>query len=159
MKKIFYILILGLLTSACSEIEPEEIVVDNFIDDELSQYFESFKEEAAMFDIDVNYADLRIDGYLQNIPERGVAGQCQRFEGGLSAVIVEPAFWNSIDGLEREFLVYHELGHCVLGREHTNEAAPNGVCRSIMTSGSPDCRINYISTTRADYLTELFTNL
>lgn len=159
MKKIFYILFIGIMMTACSTSEPEEIVVENFIDDELSQYFESFREEAAKYDIDVDYTELRIDGYLQNITERGVAGQCQRFEGGLSAVIVEPSYWNTIDGLEREFLVYHELGHCVLGREHTDEAAPNGVCTSIMTSGSQDCRINYISRTRAEYLTELFTNL
>lgn len=67
---------------------------------------------------------------------------------------------------QREALIFHELGHCVLGREHNSQTLPNGDPKSIMAAGnismySPciyvigeeDC--NYIYK-RAYYLDELF---
>jgi hypothetical protein len=33
---------------------------------------------------------------------------------------------------EREALIFHELGHCVLGRLHDNELLPNGDLKSVM---------------------------
>ncbi len=56
----------------------------------------------------------------------------------------------------REFVVFHELGHCDLGRDHRDEAFDNGVCVSIMRSGLGDCRDYYHPRTREGYLDELF---
>lgn len=159
MKKIFHILLIVLFFSACEEGQENFTVVENFIDDDLQQYFDSFKEEAAKFDIAIDYEEMRIDGYLREIRERGVAGQCQTFEGGLNAVIISPSYWETINSTQREFLIYHELGHCALDREHLDESSSNGACKSIMTSGSNVCRLNYNSRTKEDYLEELFTNL
>lgn len=38
--------------------------------------------------------------------------------------------WNN--DLELETLIFHELGHCFLGRNHLNERLPNGDPKSIM---------------------------
>jgi hypothetical protein len=54
-------------------------------------------------------------------------------------------------------VVFHELGHCYLGRGHSEETHPNGVCKSIMRSGNGGCFDNYNSTTREAYLDELFS--
>lgn len=37
-----------------------------------------------------------------------------------------------------EALVFHEMGHCVLGREHLADLLPNGDPKSIMTPGNYD---------------------
>jgi len=34
-------------------------------------------------------------------------------------VLINEDFWNKADPAERDFLVWHELGHCVLGRNHS----------------------------------------
>ena len=39
---------------------------------------------------------------------------------------------------QMEALVFHEMGHCVLGREHNADLLPNGDPKSIMTPGNYD---------------------
>lgn len=34
-------------------------------------------------------------------------------------IIINESFWMTADNAEKEFLVFHEMGHCVLGREHS----------------------------------------
>jgi len=48
------------------------------------------------------------------------------------------------------------LGHCVLNREHLDDADNQGNCVSIMTSGTGSCHINYTIATRKNLLDELF---
>jgi hypothetical protein len=70
------------------------------------------------------------------------------------------------NGQEMEALLFHELGHCFLGRQHTNETLPNGDPKSIMTPanislyspcdfsvGGEDCNYTF---KRPYYLDELF---
>jgi hypothetical protein len=70
------------------------------------------------------------------------------------------------DWAEREALIFHELGHCLLGRGHTTDTLPNGDPKSIMIPnnirlygpcvyqiGDPDCNKTY---RRQYYLDELF---
>lgn len=159
MKRIFHIFLLVSLTTACDSGKENFTVVENYIDPELQEYFDSFKAEAAKYDIKVDYEALRVDGYIRNINERGVAGQCQTFEDGLNAVIISPNYWNRIEGLQREFLVYHELGHCILDRVHIDDANPDGTCKSMMHSGNDQCVLNYSRRTKDEFLKELFTNL
>ena len=37
---------------------------------------------------------------------------------------------------ELEALIFHELGHCYLGREHTTDTLPNGDPKSLMVAGN-----------------------
>lgn len=43
------------------------------------------------------------------------AGVCYPYEG---IVEINPAYWNEAHSCEREALIFHELGHCILGRMH-----------------------------------------
>lgn len=65
-----------------------------------------------------------------------------------------------------EALVFHELGHCILGREHDNSTLPNGELKSLMNQhdlgvysscvyavGSDPCDLRF---KRTYYLDELF---
>jgi len=141
---------------ACLDDEPEPIFLDHFIDERLVPYFDAFQEEAKTRGFDYDFKALRVDGYIQRIRENGVAGQCQAYESGQLAVVVQPIYWDNISEQDKEFLIFHELGHCILDREHFDDSNADGTCKSIMNSGGLFCDINYNDRTREEYLDELF---
>lgn len=65
--------------------------------------------------------------------------------------------WKGRSDLEKENLVFHEIGHAVLGRFHTEEFLPNGAHKSIMCGGCNNFSVYEESTLfkRAYYLDEL----
>jgi len=79
--------------------------------------------------------------YGQKIPDHITIRFVDHFPGtatakcypGLGKVLVSLEQWNMMTELEREWVLFHELGHCVLFREHDNERILGGLCpRSIM---------------------------
>lgn len=38
----------------------------------------------------------------------------------LRHILLDIEYWNESDDLDRESLIYHELGHCILNREHND---------------------------------------
>jgi hypothetical protein len=146
-----YILGLALiLVFYCTE--REEI----FVSPQLQSYFERFAIEAAARGVDFDYERDRIEGYLVPITELGVEGKCTFNSVDPDRITVDLDFWNRASDLEREFIVFHELGHCFLDRSHLDDALLNGNCVSIMHSGLGTCRNAYSQATRSDYLDELF---
>ena len=155
-----FIIILSVLSFcfACSKGKgPEVVVIEHFIDSRLDVYFDSFRAEAAKRGIDIDFEEMEIDGYIQFIRERGVAGQCQTYVDGATRVQISPSYWNTATDLEKEFLIFHELGHCALKREHLDEANEDGTCKSMMNSGGQFCDVNYSESTRESYIEELFS--
>ena len=71
---------------------------------------------------------------------------------------IDKTFWNRSSELYKEFVVFHELGHCVLDRNHKEDKDSRGRCLSIMRSGLGDCLDAYSSANRTYYLNELFGN-
>jgi hypothetical protein len=144
---------------------------DNFIEDEqlvfgqksyagvpslMWEYFQRFEEEALErgYQIDLNAQDISAE--ISEISEDGVAGSCTYGSHHPGHIIIDQTFWNQVNDLTKEMVIFHELGHCSLFRGHTEGAHSNGTCLSIMRSGLEDCRDNYRLTTRASYLDELF---
>ncbi len=125
------------------------------IDARLQVYFDSFQEEAAARGVVIDYNVLRINGQISDL-EGNISGQCQSNSIEPNLVIVDPAFWARSNELEREFLIFHELGHCGLDRNHLDATLPDGTCSSMMHSGTSGCRNNYNQATRTYYLDELF---
>lgn len=152
MKNRFYCLLL-LFSMVSAGCEKEEEI---FVDTDLLPYFERFELEAAARGITFNFENDRIEGYLENIEETDVSGKCQFNSVYPDKVSIDANFWRLASDLEKEFVVFHELGHCFLEREHTEEATNGNVCKSIMHSGTGTCRNAYSNITRANYLDELF---
>lgn len=69
---------------------------------------------------------------------------------------MDETFWNTTSDRGKEFVVFHELGHCFLLRNHLEDTFLGGTCTSIMRSGTGSCRDNYGRLTRETYLDELF---
>ena len=138
------------------EVVPEAPVGYPGVDESLWPYFDRFEEEGQRRGVAVDLRSARISGQLQEIAKERVLGQCNYQRNNHNRVTVDESFWESGTDRGREFVVFHELGHCFLLRDHLETAAADGACASIMRSGTGRCRDNYNRFTRETYLAELF---
>lgn len=140
-----------------SVIEQERVREFPLVDQALWPHFEAFEEAARErgFNVDLTLTD--ITGAIEEIHDDGVAGTCT-FGGrtNLRDITIDESFWNQAPHLIREYIIFHELGHCFLGRGHTEACLPNRTYASMMRSGNGTCRDNYHTATRSYYIDELF---
>lgn len=152
MRNWIFLVLALLVFPAC---EQEDIVRASEVDTELQPYLDRFMAEGKLRQftpvLDVELLDLRF-GSL----EEAVRGQCQLFSDGRRAIVIQPSYWQNATEWQREFLIFHELGHCLLDRRHLETADDDGNCISVMHSGEGGCRNLYGPTTRTTYLDELF---
>lgn len=126
------------------------------VDRDLWLYFQRFEEEGNKRGMDIDLIASKITGIISDIEQEHVAGLCNYSSNAPEHVTIDTDFWASASDLYKEFVVYHELGHCYLVRGHREAAHADGTCKSLMRSGLEDCKDNYNSVSRADYLDELF---
>jgi len=125
-------------------------------DTELIPYFDIFSKEASKRGVSVDYEAARIEGLLQDIPNASVQGQCFRNEEKPRKVIIDINYWSNANELEKQFIIFHELGHCFLDRDHLDTSEPDGLCTSIMHSSPNACPFELTTLNREEYLDELF---
>ncbi len=125
----------------------------------LDQYVSNFEQEARNRGLHIDVSALGITIELADIPEQNVAGVCYTHSHAPGRIEIDAPYYHSMPDLRREYVVFHELGHCVLGRAHAEAQYPNGTCRSIMASGTGQCIERYTLSNRSRYLDELFRNL
>ncbi len=175
-KSLWTPLLLGglflLVLSACQKdfIDPmniEESIIETGpksypgVDEALWPYFERFEIEAAAQNIEVDLIQTETTGVIEDLEEENVAGLCSYSTDRQNHIIenhitIDLAFWNRFNDNIKEMIVFHELGHCVLRRGHTEGQLENGRCISIMRSGSEPCRDAYNAATKSYYIGELF---
>ncbi len=163
MKKNVFVIptaCLMLIFSSCQkdniEVEPEVEVQFSNVDPELWSYYASFENEAAKRGFDYDLDAMQIVGIIQEIPEENVAGSCKYGSHINNEVTIDQTFWNRSSSLYKEFVVFHELGHCVLLRDHDESVDGQGRCLSIMRSGTMNCRDSYSLQNRDGFIDELF---
>jgi len=150
-----------ILFSACQKDEPTaELLPEEktypWVDERLWDYFERFENEAAERGITIDLNREGITGEIMEIEQDRVAGSCSFGSHITNHVTIDLEFWNRSNDLDKEFVIFHELGHCSLLRGHREDSNVNGTCSSIMRSGLEDCRDNYRFLTRSEYVDELF---
>ena len=128
----------------------------NAVDKALWIHFQSFENEGAKRGLNIDLASAEISGVIEKINEDQVVGQCNYYSHRPNHVTIDQTFWNQASAIYREYVVFHELGHCYLGRPHNETALSNGVCTSIMNSGTGNCVSRYSVSSRSNYLDELF---
>lgn len=127
------------------------------VDQRLWPYFAEFEQEASSRGFKVSLSNSGIRGLIQEIAEQGIAGQCSYGNRQSSReIIIDTEFWNKSSRLYKEYIVFHELGHCYLNRDHKDACFSNRTVVSIMRSGHGTCRDNYTNLTRNYYVDELF---
>ncbi|MBI1224526.1 MAG: hypothetical protein GC192_04765 [Bacteroidetes bacterium] len=129
-------------------------------DKALWTYLQNFEVEAANRSITINLNSTDLTAKIAEITEENVAGSCTYGGHAGHDIIIDKGFWNSTNSVYyKEMVVFHELGHCILGRGHLETAFQNNTCKSIMRSGIEGCLDNYNATTREYYLDELFSTV
>lgn len=142
-----------ILNSSCSKESESKI-----IETELQSYFDTFVLEASLYNLEIDLSSIDIGAYVKNIETNGTVGQCITYSDGSKDIVIDVNNWDKINDEEKEYIVFHELGHCILERSHINEEDENGFCTSIMQSGEGICLNRYDSANRDQLLEELFTH-
>lgn len=154
------LLVVLISVSACKSGDegPEEPEVREFpgVDERLWPFFIRFEEQAAQRGVNIDLVQEGITGVIQPIDEENVAGTCNFNRRVPNHVMIDEDFFNRVSDLFREFIIFHELGHCSLFRDHLETEDQFGRCTSIMRSGVESCRDNYGFNTRTTYLDELY---
>ena len=137
------------------------------VPEEAQVYVNLFIEEGKKrgVDLDITNLIIKYDGEIEEI----LCGSCNSISPNpLNQKIIninkELGCWNDLNELEALF--FHELGHCVLHRDHDEEKLTNNDPKSMMAStsisfytgciyqiGSENCNFTY---KREYYLDELF---
>ncbi len=154
MKKVFaFLLILFLI--GCRPDANEDTLIHSDVA-VLHDFLSTFELEAASRGFRINLDELDIDVVIEEIDDDNVAGTCQYSPNRPNLVTIDRSFWDSASDIWREMVVFHELGHCVLGRGHREDMDENGSCLSIIQSGLGTCILRYNQVNRDYYIDELF---
>ncbi len=154
--RFLIVLVFALVLGACQK--NDEDIGEPTIDPMLDFYFELFAGEGFQRGIEVDFKQTEVSGYFADLSEANVTAQCQHDPNYPDRVVIDQAYWEQASDIEREFVVFHELGHCYLKRSHLDQKNPDGTCLSIMHSSGSVCNNTYRETTRIKYLDELFSN-
>jgi len=150
MKNCIILLLVGLMYISCNrepmqniEITFESLVLE-FFEEGQTRGFNTLLSD---LDITVEFGEVQDDA----------GGEC---EYRSNTVTINASNWDGLDEYQKRWLIFHELGHCLLDRRgHLNERIGNGECQSIM-KGIEDgflCTNNLYSKLWWDYyLDELF---
>src|SRR5574343_538100 len=85
-----------------------------FIDPQFKPHVERFKVLSKSYDIELNTSLIVVKfGFLKD----GVAGNCAFGK----IITVNTSYWDYMSDDEREILLFHELGHCLLQKRHVEE--------------------------------------
>jgi hypothetical protein len=116
--------------------------------DGVDQYLQSFKEDAVHYGFNFNPDDFtfNLNSNLGIVDGITVNGKCTH----PNHIEISTAFWERHDRVLQEMVIYHELGHCFLNREHTSNF------RSLMVKDIELVESLY-KVNRAAYIEELFT--
>lgn len=132
------------------------------VNDEFAPYVQKFIDEAALRGKTYDFEKTGLIIEFANL-DNDVAGLCH-YEDPIR-IQIDKDYWNALQGTEgeelmKEDLIFHEMGHGILGRKHINDILENGDWKSIMCGGDKvDDRpwnINYRGFRRTYYLDELF---
>ncbi|HEV7347861.1 hypothetical protein [Telluribacter sp.] len=134
MKK--HILWCLLLLMACSGDDPLEPTVYD-VPKAVEKYVQSFVEEGQKRGINIELENLIVEIRTTGTTSGDECGSCTRAgtNGQRKITLVESGLcWKSTIEQNREALVFHELGHCLLQRNHRDDLLTGGAPASLMNS-------------------------
>lgn len=142
--------ILFCLASACSSNK-------NNIDPVLIPYYNKFISDSISVGIPIPYDEgisMKFGNLGQEDDDGIVVGECSKMGYGGGVITIDRVYWITKDYAYRITVVYHELGHCVLDRDHTS----NPMSFMYPTVDEPANFYEY-SENRLAMIKELFENM
>lgn len=127
---LFFISIVSIITATCSE--DDDIIPVYDVPEEYQSIVEKFVEEAALRGFDLTIDNLII--YDDPDMKVNLCGSCNSNElnTNIQKIVKINQRYCWINQEQKEGLIFHEFGHCILGRLHTSELLPNGDFKSLM---------------------------
>lgn len=83
-------------------------------DPAFAPYIEQWKIDAAANGLTGMRPEILSINFEPNLIQNGIEGTC---EG--SFIVIDNKIWNSFNETQRKLLIYHELGHCMLNKDHS----------------------------------------
>lgn len=148
---------LGIMFMCILWISCEESPMTAF-EKEIETFYKVFEEEAYNRGVDLSIDEFDLHTELTFIDDSNTIGFCRIYADGDQEIVLDQVYWDNASDNEKEYLLFHELGHCVLGRDHNNSENEMGTCTSIMQSGTGACNLRYNEFNRSSLLDELFLN-
>lgn len=99
------------------------------VDPDFEEYVQRFIAEGAARGVDINFEDT---GLLIEYSDRIVAGASGYCYLGEHHIVIDKADWSDLTDTQKEYLLFHELGHCELDRRHKNDQFNNFLWKSLM---------------------------
>lgn len=126
-----------------------------YVDPEFQSYLNNFHKDSKKFKVDINY--YRLITVFSNSTTPGQLGYCMPH---LNVVVISRRSWEAMNTNTRKLLLYHEWAHCLLRREHSEEAFgfPTYCPVTIMHPFIEPSQRCYNKNTKEFYDRELFTN-
>ena len=168
--KVFKIIIIGILMQSLCSCGALSIFQDWVHDNYSQRQFETtnpiFNPYIAVFeeygrkyrdndffsvgDIPINFGEIESDKF---------EGICTTYGNGKKEIIIRESWWNSNSEASRRSLIFHELGHCRLGRAHHDEKidGADGIEHKISLMNSRIVPGVVFKSYEQAYLKELFT--
>lgn len=141
---IIYLLFLSACGKGITSKDPRTI---SGINPAIIPYVEKYisqKGSSLYYDIPIQFTKLSEE----------IVGTCTVWSNGYRQIVISEEFWfdKATTEKERIALLFHELGHCDLNRDHVESRFPNGWPKSLMFPYV----INYPDSMEKYYFDELF---
>lgn len=121
--------------------------------------FSAFEAAGASVGKPISTDDLIITLDPSLASSYGATGMCYTRPDTTPNIHIDQGYWQHSTDTQKQILLFHEMGHCLLGRVHNNSLS-NGMAVSIMyfasdmwTSGTAQ---QYYLDNRQSYVYELF---
>ena len=117
-----------------------KLVFAGIISNHFYPYVKRFADEAYRRNVYPNQSKLAALSirFAFNLGDYNHLAEC---EVNTTQISVSESYWMTASEPEREVLIFHELGHCLLGRGHDDNVMPisgGTIYKSIMNSGAGD---------------------
>jgi hypothetical protein len=95
-----------------------------YVAPEIVPYVDSFIYNAKTYNVTIVIDNILID--FTNKLEPDEMGECLSAIGLNPIIRINRSAWLKMSDSSKEQLIYHELGHCILNRDHLNTFGVNG---------------------------------
>lgn len=157
MRIVAYVAFVSLIFTSCSTINiiNSRLTKLIYVDSAIKPYVQRFIEDARKRKVSIPEMSRTtvVFGTTRTKDEPITVGFCDDVQGW-PFITVSEADWAYSDDYEKEQLVFHELGHCVLGRDHC-DVTRNDQPVSIMEVDLGRSAQAY-KTRREEFVNELF---
>lgn len=127
-----YVLLLSLFVTACGYggviYKPK---VNLTVNPEFQPYYDDFVQDLTLYKRSVIYGNIEIR--FDTMKSEGRAGECH-YLYPKHVIKINKVYWDRFNTVSKKIVIYHELGHCMLYKDHNESRDSYGYPASVMYS-------------------------